>query len=100
MADKETKGECLKTKVHLFGCQGIQNPVDMHGEAIEVGDKLSWDFGDTFYKDNDRVEDWMKKPIFEVHAHKSGKGLCAKGIEKDFYLHDFRFKYCEKIKNN
>lgn len=85
-------------KAHFMGCSGIENPVDANGKEIKAGDKLTWDFHDDYYKET-RIEDWMKKPIFLVEQHKSGNGLCATGIEKELYLHDFRFKYCEVISN-
>lgn len=68
----------------------------MHGTPIKAGDRLSWDFGDPYYQEKD-VKDWMKQPVFVVVAHESGNGLCAVGIDKKLYLHDFRFKYCERI---
>ena len=37
----------------------------------------------------------MLTPIFIVKEHSLGDGLCAVGINKDLYLHDFRFKCCE-----
>lgn len=76
---------------YLGGCSGVEKPVDINGDAINEGDKLTWDYGDS-----DEVKDWMLKPIFVVEAHKSG-GLCARGIERDLYLHDFRFKHTRKI---
>ena len=82
-------------KIRLKGCSGIQNPVDMHGQAINVGDRLSWDYGD--YHQGADVESWMKEPMFVVEPHPSGRGLCAVGIEKPLYLHDFRFKHCELV---
>jgi len=82
-------------KAYFNGCKGIQNPLDKNGKVIKVGDKLSWDYGDERKKSD--IKDWMLKPIFKVENHKSGKGLCAKGIDENLYLHDFRFKYCEII---
>lgn len=84
-------------KAYFNGCKGIKNPLDIHGNEIKVGDHLTWDFGD---EDQAKapIPDWMRKPIFEVKEHKSGKGLCAFGIHESLYLHDFRFKYCEIIK--
>lgn len=84
-----------RLKVYLNGCSGIEKPVDMHGNEISIGDKLSWDYGCPYYKD--KIVPWMKEPIFIVKAHRNGKGLCAEGINKELYLHDFRFKYCERI---
>jgi hypothetical protein len=83
-------------KLYLNGCSCIEAPLDMHGNQIKSGDLLSWDFGD-LSKSNMEIEDWMKKPVFKVMCHKSGNGLCAQGINKPLYLHDFRFKYCELI---
>lgn len=81
-------------RVHLAGCSGIQAPVDMHGVPINVGDRLSWDFGDYPAAE---VKAWMAEPVFVVEQLASGRGLCAVGIEKQLYLHDFRFKYCKRI---
>ncbi len=81
-------------KMYFMGCSGIKNPVDMEGKSISVGDRLSWDYSDL---GEDPVP-WMLKPIFIVAEHKSGKGLCAIGIDKDLYLHDFRFQYCRIIR--
>lgn len=83
-------------KAYLNGCKGIKNPLDMNGDEIKAGDQLTWDFGDPHYA-SAPIPDWMRKPIFVVKEHKSGKGLCATGIYEELYLHDFRFKYCEKI---
>lgn len=80
-----------------MGCKGIEKPVDANGEYIKEGDLLTWDFHDEYYKKSG-IEDWMRKPIFKVEKHKSGKGLCAKGINKDLYLHDFRFVFCEIVR--
>lgn len=74
----------------------IQAPVDMHGNLIKAGDKLSWDFGDPYYQ-RTGVEPWMREPVFVVKQHESGTGFFAVGISKDLFLHDFRFKYCERI---
>jgi hypothetical protein len=85
-------------EIHLGGCKGIQDPKDMHGSTINVGDNLSWDYGCDYYQsDPDRIKPWMKEAIFIVKEHESGKGLCATGINKDLYLHDFRFKFCEIV---
>ena len=81
-------------KVYLNGCAGIDPLVDMNGEPISIGDQLSWDYGDPYYQKKG-VDDWMLGPIFNVVEHKSGRGLCAKGINKDLYLHDFRFEFCK-----
>ena len=81
---------------YIGGCSGIKNPVDAKGKQITEGCKLTWDFHDSHYQKGG-VKDWMREPVFEVKRHKSGEGLCAVGINKDFYLHDFRFKYCEVI---
>lgn len=82
-------------KVHLKGCSGIQAPADRHGVPITVGDRLSWDFGDA--PPGTKVEDWMKEAVFVVEEHPSGRGLCAVGIKAQLYLHDFRFRFCERI---
>lgn len=74
----------------------MQAPVDLHGNPVKIGDKLSWDFGDPFYQEHG-VQAWMKEPVFVVEQHANGKGLCAVGINKHLYLHDFRFKFCERI---
>lgn len=89
-------GRKMSLEIYINGCSGIISPVDMHGNQIKAGDKLSWDFGDPYYQKNG-VEEWMKKAIFVVVPHESGSGLCAVGIEKKLYLHDFRFKYCELV---
>ena len=81
----------MATTAYLFGCKGIDQPLDINGLEIKVGDKLTWDYGDC----ND-VKLWMLEPVFIVEPHKSG-GLCAKGINKPLYLHDFRFKHTRKI---
>jgi len=83
-------------KAYIYGCEGIKNPVDANGKEIHEGDRLTWDFHDDFYKTNG-VKEWMKQPIFVVKKDRSGLGLCAVGINKNLYLHDFRFKYCEVI---
>lgn len=84
-------------KMYFAGCSGIAAPVDAHNNLIKVGDKLSWNFHEDYYKPED-VDDWMRKAIFIVEEHPSGDGLCAKGIHKELYLHDFKFKYCEIVK--
>jgi len=83
-------------KIYLGGCSGIDKPVDANGKEITEGCNLTWDFHDEYHQEKG-VDDWMKKPIFVVKKHLSGKGLCAVGIDKNLYLHDFRFKYCEVI---
>ncbi len=80
-------------RIHLKGCAQLDSPVDMHGNPIKAGDKLSWDWGDC---PPEEVKDWMKEAVFLVENHASGQGLCAVGIHKHLYLHDFRFKYCER----
>lgn len=51
-----------------------------------------------WYSGQDKgVDDWMRNPVYIVRQHKSGKGLYAEGLEKDIYLHDFRFKFCEVV---
>jgi hypothetical protein len=77
-------------KMYLGGCSGIKKPVDLNGVEVNIGDRLSYDYGDS-----QEIKDWMKEPIFIVEEHKSGKGLCARGINQKLFLHDFRFKYCE-----
>jgi hypothetical protein len=81
----------MSVTVYLNGCSGISDPTDIDGVVIEEGDKLTWDYGDS-----DEIKPWMREPVFIVERHKSG-GLCAKGIDKPLYLHDFRFKYTRKI---
>ena len=83
-------------RIYIGGCSGIKNPVDANGKQITVGSKLTWNFHDDYYKGKP-VADWMKKPIFIVKEHDSGEGLCAVGIDKDLYLHDFKFEYCEAV---
>lgn len=85
-------------KIYLGGGAGIKNPKDALGNPINIGDKLSWDFHAPHYKEKG-VKDWMRKAIFVVEQHQSGKCLCAKGIHKPLYLHDFRFEYCEIVIN-
>ena len=82
-------------EVFLGGCSGIKDPIDANGKKIKEGDQLTWDFHDNFYQKKG-VEDWMKRPVFIVEKHESGKGLCAFGItNRNLYLHDFRFEFCE-----
>ena len=78
-------------KVYLNGCSGIKVPRDIDGTIINAGDQLTFDYGDS-----DEVKDWMLEAIFKVEAHESG-GLCARGIHKELYLHDFRFKHCKVV---
>ena len=78
-------------QVYFSGCSGIEKPIDINGTPIKKGDQLTWDYGDS-----EEINDWMLEPIFIVESHESG-GLCAKGIHKDLYLHDFRFEYCKII---
>lgn len=87
-----------KITMYLGGGKGIEKPLDANGNEIKVGDKLTWDFHDDYYKEAG-VKDWMKKPIFVVEEHPTGTCLCGRGIEKELYLHDYRFKYCEIIQS-
>ena len=77
---------------YFAGCTGIKNPKDWSGVEIKEGDKLSFD-----YHDMESVGDNLKKALFLVEKHPSGDGLCAKGIHRDSYLHDFRFEYCDIV---
>lgn len=81
------------TKTYFCGCSGIVTPVDMNGCQIVEGDQLTWDYGDL-----SEAQEWMRKPIFTVERHEGG-GLCARGIDKPLFLHDFRFKYTQRINN-
>lgn len=92
-------------KVFFKGGSGIESPVDIEGNEIKAGDKLTTDYGD--------YEDYMKKPIEESRKHEpfylveQGDGFLfaqsievykgSLGSESKFYLHDFRFKFCKKI---
>ena len=76
-------------KMYIKGGKGIESPTDADGKKIEVGDKLSWDYVDG----NKQPMEWMLRPIFEVKFNKEKGFYFAAGIEKDLYLHDFRFKY-------
>lgn len=88
-----------KITMYLGGGKGIEKPLDANGNEIKVGDKLTWDFHDECHEEN-HIKDWMRKPIFVVEEHPSGKCLCGRGIEKKLYLHDFRFRYCEIIQSD
>lgn len=90
----EQKDETIS--VYLGGGKGIKEPTDVNGKVVKAGDKLTWDFHDGFYKEDD-IEDWMLKPIFIVEEHPSAGCLCGRGIHKELYLHDFRFKFCEVV---
>lgn len=79
-------------KPYFMGCSGITEPVDIEGNIIREGDILTYDYGDSVNQ-----KPWMFSPTYVVVKHKSGKGLCAIGVSKDLYLHDFRFKNCKKI---
>ena len=91
----EDNGE-KKIGVYFRSGKGIEDPVDATGRVIKVGDKLTWDFHDPYYQETG-VDDWMKEPIYVVKEHENGYCLCGIGIEKELYLHDFRFKYCEVV---
>lgn len=96
MSEQLVSGTIVFQPEHGADRSGSQALVDMHGSPIRIGDKLSWDFGDPYYQQKG-VEDWMKEPVFVVEKHASGRGLCAVGIHERLYLHDFRFKFCERI---
>ena len=81
-------------KIYLKSGSGIENPVDIDGNKIKVGDKLSWAYGDRG-KD---PEEWMLKPIYEVKFNNDEGFYFATGINKELYLHDFRFEFA-KIMN-
>ena len=85
-------GKCGELKVFLGGGSGIESPVDIDGNPIELGDVLSWNYGDS-----SNPKDWMYQPYFTVELHKSGKCWFGQGIDKEkrFYLHDFEFKNCK-----
>lgn len=83
-------------RLYFGGCKGIKHPRDANGRLIKVGDKLSWDFHERL-ANGDSVEEWMRDAIFVVEEHRSGNGLCARGIHKGLYLHDFRFRHCEVV---
>lgn len=93
MTDKNNDG---RITMYLGGGAGIIKPTDANGVEIKVGDKLTCDFHDDYYKECE-VEDWMREAVFIVEDHPSGKCLCGRGIHKELYLHDFRFKYCEIV---
>lgn len=100
----------MSVTMYFKGDSGIKNPVDINGDEIKEGDKLTTDYGD--------YEDYMHKPIEEYRKHKAfylvkinDRGgffaesiePCAgllKGIDKDnyFFLHDFRFKHCKIVR--
>ena len=55
MTDKNNDG---RITMYLGGA-GIIKPTDANGVEIKVGDKLTWDFHDDYYKECE-VEDWMR----------------------------------------
>jgi len=86
-------------KMYFKGTSGIENPTDFNGKVIKEGDILTGDWFDN------SDHSWMKKteqemqirfhqPTYKVKSI-PGKGLYADGIDRDLYLHDFRFKYCK-----
>ena len=97
-------------KTYFKGDSGIKNPLDINGEEIKEGDKLTTDYGD--------YEKYMPNPIAEYRKHEAfylvkvnDRGgffaesidLCKgflKGVDKDnyFFLHDFRFKQCKIVR--
>ena len=85
-------------KLYLNGTSGIEKPCDFDGNEIKVGDILTYDYLSPNFADRD-MSHYENKPVFVVKAHKTGNGLCAKGIDQELYLHDFRFKYCKKLKS-
>ncbi len=83
-------------KIYLGGTSEIKAPVDFDGKEIVEGDILTFDYLDPFFEKDD-MSGYIIKPVYKVMMHKSGKGLCAVGINNRLYLHDFRFKYCRKL---
>lgn len=97
-------------KMYFKGDSGIKNPVDIDGDEINEGDKLTTDYGDyETYMGFPIAEHRKNEPFYLVKKNDKGgfyaesiepcKGILA-GIGKDnyFFLHDFRFKHCKIFK--
>lgn len=92
-------------QIYFKGDSGIKDPIDMNGNLIKEGDYLTRDFGDYQKYNIDIKPNYVTEPFFIVKINKTG-GFFAESIDtikddirndKRFYLHDFRFKFCNKI---
>ena len=94
-------------KVYFKGGYGIENPIDYNGNPIKEGDILTSDcfddfFNQEFYKKN--YPDWTDEdikvmkhsPTYKVKWNPKGF-FYGVGIERNLYLHDFRFKFTKII---
>lgn len=93
--------------MYLKGGKGIEKPVDFDGTEIKEGDTLTYDgfdpyFDENYYKKNhpswsrEMIYQWKHKPVYRVKYNPKGF-FFAEGIEKNLYLHDFRFKYTKIV---
>lgn len=94
-------------KMYFKGGKGILNPTDFNGDEIKSGNILTGDYFDPFFDEKyykTHFPKWSKEEI-EEHKHKplyivkyNDKGFFyGEGIDKELYMHDFRFKFTKKI---
>lgn len=97
-----------EVKMYFKGGKGILKPIDFNGNEIKEGDVLTNDSFDDFFNDDfytvhypnwtkKDIEDRKNRPFYTVHYNEKGF-FFGIGIEQEFYLHDFRFKYTKIIK--
>lgn len=92
----------MSVKTYFKGTSGIENPVDVDGKPIKVGDVLTFSWFDAVVVEHSKSpEDWdryIHEPVFLVKAHKNG-GLFAESLNPKhyLYLHDFKFKHCKNL---
>lgn len=84
-------------EIYFMGTSGIECPKGFDGNNIDIGDKLTFDYLDPCFKDDDMTS-YVDKPVYIVKEDSGGDGLYGEGIYEDLYLHDFRFKYCRVIR--
>lgn len=95
-------------KMYFKSGSGIELPTDYDGKLIKEGDILTTDnfgehaFDDDFYKTHyptwtkEDIERIKHTPTYKVKWNTKGF-FYGVGLEKDLYLHDFRFKHTKVV---
>jgi hypothetical protein len=106
----------MPIKMYFKGGAGIENPVDVEGNPIKVGDILThcWFGGDyvAFFRDYisksislEEIERRVNKPNAVVKYDEEGQFFYGEGLVtiSDFsdsrsYIHDFMFRFTKIVK--